>query len=471
MRFISKKTFINAKGPIRLMKSFDGTDLAFEVFLRALISDIITASGSIQDLTYNSATGELSISSGNSIIIPEATSAVPGLMSASDKAKLDTLEVEDLLTSVSTTNALSANQGRVLNLEDIDTGSMLPDGTLVLTRKGGGLVSIPNVKATEITGQFVGSSTTIAGMPTVDALGDPVSNGDWAALTTDDGPNERGIYVWDGATWQFVMSINETFDTIYSADGTISTNRIVTLDNILRFNGNGSGSMSFLDLEGFVSVAVDTIIGDGTTNLFVDLSGFNLQFGGGTLKLNGNSGNLNQVVTSQGPGLPPIWKDTSSNLEISLAPPADTSKLWFNQNDELLYFNDGSNWVTAQLYETTFNDQGTTPNNTFFRVGNTVTNDLGIGYYLEFTAKVEGLAFNRNPNTAQLGNFWLYSNSVTGTDIASVVTTFTVNADGRGFLLVPAPLTLNSGSYISIRWNGAQTNNNIVSLKYRKIYI
>jgi hypothetical protein len=161
---------------------------------------------------------------------------------------------------------------------------------------------------------------------------------------------------------------------------------------------------------------------------------------------------------------------SGGNVEISSTPPTDTSKLWFNSTENLMYFNDGTDWVTDQIYETTFNEQGNTPNNTFFRVGNTIGNDLGVGYNLEFDAKVEGLSFNRSPNTAQLGNFWLYSNSVTGTNIASVVTTFPVNTDARGYIPVPLPLTLNANSYITIRWNGQQTNNNVVSLKYRKKY-
>jgi len=161
----------------------------------------------------------------------------------------------------------------------------------------------------------------------------------------------------------------------------------------------------------------------------------------------------------------------AGGIEQGNTPPSDTSQIWHNTSDNILYFYDGSNWVSLQVYEVVFNDQGNTPNNTFFRVGNTVTTDNGIGYHIEFNARILGLSFNRNPNTANLGNFWLYSNSVTGTNVASVVGVFTVNAAGRGFLLPNNPTDINAGSYMSMRWNGNQTNNNIVSLKYRKKHV
>lgn len=152
-------------------------------------------------------------------------------------------------------------------------------------------------------------------------------------------------------------------------------------------------------------------------------------------------------------------------------PPVDTNKLWFNTNDDIIYFYSGSEWLSEQKFEVTFNDQGNTPNNTFFRLGNTVTTDNGVGYHVEFNIRIEGLSFNRSPNTANLGNYWLYSNSVTGTNTASVVGVFTVDSSARGFVQPNSPVEINSGSYISVRWNGNQTNNNVVSLKYRKKYV
>lgn len=158
-------------------------------------------------------------------------------------------------------------------------------------------------------------------------------------------------------------------------------------------------------------------------------------------------------------------------LVSGATPPADTTKKWFNTGDNLIYYYDGSDWLSEQLFSVEFNDQGATPNNTFFRVGNTVSTDNGIGYNIPFLAQMVSLSFNRAPNTAQLGNYWIYSNSVTGTNTASVVGQFTVpDTTARGLLNPQAPFDINADSYVSIRWNGQQTNNNIVSLNYRKKY-
>jgi len=158
-------------------------------------------------------------------------------------------------------------------------------------------------------------------------------------------------------------------------------------------------------------------------------------------------------------------------VHTGATPPSDTNQLWFNTTDKVLYFYDSSDWLSVQLFDVTFNDQGNTPNNTFFRTGNTVGTDTGIGYLLEVNARIIGLTFNRNPNTASLGNYWLYSNSVTGTNVASVVGVFTVNAAARGFLPPNNPTDINANSYITMRWNGNQTNNNVLSLKYRKKHV
>jgi len=52
-----------------------------------------------------------------------------------------------------------------------------------------------------------------------------------------------------------------------------------------------------------------------------------------------------------------------------------------------------------------------------------------------------------------------------------VVTVFTVDTSARGTILPNVDTTIDKDKYISMRWNGNQTNNNIVTLKYRKKYI
>ncbi len=162
--------------------------------------------------------------------------------------------------------------------------------------------------------------------------------------------------------------------------------------------------------------------------------------------------------------------EEEDDLIKSETPPTDTSKLWFNTLDKIVYFYQGSDWLSEQLFSTVFNDQGTTPNNTFFRVGNTVCNDLGVGYNLPFDIKVDKLSFSRAPNTSQPGNFWVYSNENTGTNNAAIEGIFSVGGSPRGFISPNSGINLSAGKYVSIRWNGNQTNNNIATLHYRKKY-
>ena len=155
----------------------------------------------------------------------------------------------------------------------------------------------------------------------------------------------------------------------------------------------------------------------------------------------------------------------------SSSPPSDNSKLWFNTVDDIIYFYDGSDWLSEDIYETMFNDQGSTPNNTFLRTGNTVGNENGIGYNLTFNCRVLGIGFNRNPNTAQTGQYWLYSNRDTGTNFAGVIASFVVDTSPRGFVSPNVPTDINEGNYIAFRWNGLQTNNNVLVLRYRKKHV
>lgn len=154
----------------------------------------------------------------------------------------------------------------------------------------------------------------------------------------------------------------------------------------------------------------------------------------------------------------------------SSTPPSDLNAIWFNTDDDIFYFNDNGDWLSEQLYEVLFNDQGTTPNNTWFRIGNTVGNDLGNGYNMAYESRIVGLSYNRLAGTAQAGNFWLYSNTSTGTNNAAVVTVFNVDTSARGFLNPNVETTILKNKYVSMRWNGNQTNNNVLSLYFRRKY-
>jgi hypothetical protein len=72
----------------------------------------------------------------------------------------------------------------------------------------------------EVTGQLLGTEATFADLPVVDTKGDAANAGDYAILTADDGANESGIYVYDGAAFSFAMDLT-SFDEVIN--GLIAT--------------------------------------------------------------------------------------------------------------------------------------------------------------------------------------------------------------------------------------------------------
>ena len=70
-----------------------------------------------------------------------------------------------------------------------------------------------------------------------------------------------------------------------------------------------------------------------------------------------------------------------------------------------------------------------------------------------------------------MGNYWLYSNTATGTNNAAVINGFTVTSSAGGYVDASANVDVLPNKYLAMRWNGNQTNNNIVTLQYRKKHI
>ena len=92
------------------------------------------------------------------------------------------------------------------------------NGTEYVTFGGGGAV--------DISGQFIGSSNTFAGLPTPPEA----SSGDWAALTAEDGVNLPGIYVYNGTIFSFVIQIADPF----TLDASAFSGNLTTTDDSLQ---------------------------------------------------------------------------------------------------------------------------------------------------------------------------------------------------------------------------------------------
>ena len=130
--------------------------------------------------------------------------------------------------TVAQRNALAPTAGWLVYVKDV--GASLNeyqwwDGTAWL-----------KVGSGAITGQYLGSAATFVGLPVVDALAAPASNGDWAMLTADvvgtgtvQAPQYmRGAYVYNGTTFSLAMSLGADLGTFAeSTAGTAGTTGIV----------------------------------------------------------------------------------------------------------------------------------------------------------------------------------------------------------------------------------------------------
>ena len=144
-------------------------------------------------------------------------------------------------------------------------------------------------------------------------------------------------------------------------------------------------------------------------------------------------------------------------------PPSDITKLWFDTLSEEIFFYDTvqSKWLSDQVHSIVFNDNGSTGNGVFLKIGNTQTN-LNEGYPL--TTRMNAFAFSYT-NIRELSNqsyvFYRNSTSIIDEDIP-------VSKIG---LQTFTPVTIEPGGTLSCQHLGATNQDTIVDLKYRKEYV
>lgn len=170
------------------------------------------------------------------------------------------------------------------------------------------------------------------------------------------------------------------------------------------------------------------------------------------------------------------WQDKNiipaglSDLQVvfSAIPPADVSKLWFNSNNDELYYFDVDLWVTVELFKLTYNRQAGVSNNEFLNIGNSQGNLTDRGYPLIDNIRIYYADWAQATQLA--GQFFLYlaQNGLGAVAVDGFVTT--LNDFGRvsptgGILDVPA------NRRMTIRWSGALNRHVNITLNYRKIWL
>lgn len=143
-----------------------------------------------------------------------------GVLSA---VPFDSTSIESDITELfDKAGALRLTLGTGVDDENLGTfvGTLIPDNQTVKQALQTLETAYQNIN---IVGQFAGSAAAFAGLPTTTSDGKPVNNGDWAILSTDDGANEAGIYVYNGTTYTLAAEIPDQFAAPATAAGSAPT--------------------------------------------------------------------------------------------------------------------------------------------------------------------------------------------------------------------------------------------------------
>lgn len=100
------------------------------------------------------------------------------------------------------------------------TGATITDNVNLLTALQEIETALEALSPT-VAGQYAGSASTFAALPTtIQGGSEAVDLNDWAILTIVDGVNDTGLYLYDGAAWQFDTSLDLTPQSILTSDNT-----------------------------------------------------------------------------------------------------------------------------------------------------------------------------------------------------------------------------------------------------------
>ena len=83
-------------------------------------------------------------------------------------------------------------------------------------------LKVLKTRFSEISGQFIGSADTYAGLPATDIEGSTVDIGDVASLTQADGGYASGIYRWDGVQYVLFQEFDNLDEIVTSMKATLA---------------------------------------------------------------------------------------------------------------------------------------------------------------------------------------------------------------------------------------------------------
>ncbi|PRP67054.1 hypothetical protein [Nonlabens agnitus] len=231
----------------------------------------------------------------------------------------------------------------------VGIGTAHPDSsTLLHVDDGSGTkgILIPKVQIDDV--------TTAAPLTTTPQLGTLVFN--------DNGPNSPGFYYWDATKWVQLIS-NDTDETIYTKNGTLSEDRTVNMDgNELLFSNSAGRTLKLIPADpadinapftfqtnnsyNFVTDAKDALTIDNSGRVGVDRIDpiMPLHVGGatGTIRVDG----LNTTNNSNNIAADPVPVYVNNDGDLVTQPPLIQSFMLLNlrdfTNEVVITSNDGS---------------------------------------------------------------------------------------------------------------------------------
>lgn len=145
-----------------------------------------------------------------------------------------------------------------------------------------------------------------------------------------------------------------------------------------------------------------------------------------------------------------------------IVPPTNTSYFWHNDTFALDYvYNDfiGA-WTSKQNFVQNYSARNNVNNNAFLRIDNVrLASDRGI--ITPYDSVLAFITWTQDINVS--GNIAVYSNN-------SLIGTIAVSGTISGALIPGFPV-VDDFENISLQWNGTQTQNLIIYLSYKSIYI
>ena len=273
---------------------------------------------------------------------------------------------------------------------------------------------------------------------------------DPAAPTAFAGDTQDLIEVLEADFFNSVPSGGGSGDNIYTTDGTIT-------DATRTVQGDGSNFLVFQNFAaaGFVSAPGSSIVAEQEIQLDTGATGSNIYISSGS--------DIAMTLYSSESFATQVKHIITSNIAPSAAVYLTGAYLWYSELEQELYFYDTaqSKWLSVQLYNIAFGDQGNTGNGVFLR-SQGVQTSLTEGYPL--TYRLNAFAFKYN-NIRELSNqsYVFYRGN-------TAIITQAIPSDKVGFQSI-TPVTIQPFETLACQHLGATNEDAIVDLQCRKEYI